>query len=174
MNRRQHDSNDFHFGSKAFSIAFALMGAVVFLFAQPAVRAGDNSTEPKDWLKVGVAWLYFNCGNTYDNIVRHDKAVRSYDQALKMVPESIEALDCRGYSLVKIGRVDDALKDLNRVIELKPSFAGAYFHRSEAYSQAKKFDLAKQDIETGIKLGGNEVDSNHAKDFMSIKEKEPR
>lgn len=171
MNRRLSTNCRLRFGSKAIWFAGA---SAVFVLLTPSVRAGDNSAQPKDWFKAGVAWLYLNCGNTYDNIVRHDKAVRAYDEALKVVPDDLKALDCRGYSLVKVGLVGEALKDLNRVIELKPTYADAYFHRSEAYSQAKKFDLAKTDLAVAIRLGGKKVDIIHAQDFMRIKQKEPQ
>ncbi len=163
------------FGNKAFAILFACSLVLVVIAIQPAVRADDQSSAPtKNWFKSGLSWLYFNCGNTYDNIVRHEKAVRSYDEALRLVPDSIEAIDCRGYSLVKIGKVEEALKDLNQAVAMNPTYSKAYLHRSEAYSQAKQFDLALKDIETADKLGCELQDIKHAREFMDIKQKERR
>lgn len=169
-------SGRFRFGTKTFAILVACSLVLVVVTAQSAVRADDQSRQPatNNWFEAGLSWLYFNCGNTYDNIVRHEKAVRSYDEALRLVPASIDAIDCRGYSLVKIGKVEEALKDLNQAIAMKPSYAKAYLHRSEAYSQAKQFDLACKDIETATKLAGEPQDVKHAKEFMAIKQKEPR
>lgn len=172
--RRGTSHNHSRFRQRLFlcTVAFLVLGVV--LVTQTAVRADDKACQSKDWFKSGLAWLYFNCGNTYDNIVRHDKAVHSYDEALQIVPDFVDAIDCRGYALVKIGRVEEALQDLNKVVATKPDSPLAYLHRSEAYSQAKQFDLATQDLERGIKLGAKESDVKHAREFMAIKQKELR
>jgi len=62
------------------------------------------------------------------------KAIACFNQVLKIDGKNIEAYLLRGAVLQRGGRLQDALQDINRAIELSPKpFARAYHQRSQLY-----------------------------------------
>jgi len=53
---------------------------------------------------------------------------------------------------LKAGRLDEAIRDYGRAIELQADYADALENRSNAYLQTKRYDLAIADCNEAIKL----------------------
>lgn len=60
---------------------------------------------------------------------------------------------CAGYVLM--GRYDDALQECNLSIRLDPNNWRAYNNRAAAFSAQGLYEIAEQDIETGLKIAPN-------------------
>jgi tetratricopeptide (TPR) repeat protein len=58
----------------------------------------------------------------------------------------------RGVTYMNLKRYDNALVDLNRAIELEPSFAAAYVNRGATYSELHRYDEALADLDRAIRL----------------------
>src|SRR5262249_42639665 len=60
---------------------------------------------------------------------RLDEALTSYDRALAIRPDYVEALNNRGALLEDLKRPDDALASYDRAITLNPGYADAHYNR---------------------------------------------
>ena len=65
---------------------------------------------------------------------------------------SAETHFTRGNEKNKLGNYKDAIADYNAAIHLKPDFARAYYHRSEAKGKLGQLSEAKSDLQIAAKL----------------------
>lgn len=63
-------------------------------------------------------------------------AVRHYDAALAIDPDSPVVLDLRGYALLRAGRVAEAVASLERSVALAPDYGWGRYNLSLAYAHA--------------------------------------
>ena len=87
---------------------------------------------------------HFNRGLAY--LARHEfeKAVGSFDRAVKIDPKSALAISCRGFAHGGLGRFDYVIADQNKALELDPKLAIAYERRAAAsIAKGGKKDLVK-------------------------------
>lgn len=85
-------------------------------------QTGDEFSED-DWINKGISLA---------SIDRHRDAIITFEQALKINPDSTGAKNQKGKSLLKSGHVDEALYNLNEVIRADPSNWEAWFYKGEA------------------------------------------
>ncbi len=100
--------------------------------------------------KAGHA-TYNSRARLFFNKNEDEKAILDYDQAIKMQPEA-EYYVNRGAAKAKLGRLDEALADINKGLEINKNWKVGYLNRSILYNQAGKFDLALADIDSYLKL----------------------
>ena len=53
---------------------------------------------------------YVEQGNRFDSQGKYEKAVAAYDSALAIVPEDADVLFNKGETLVKLGKIPEAMK----------------------------------------------------------------
>jgi len=58
-----------------------------------------------------------------------------------------------------MGRVDDAVNDFTKCIEISPTYGPAYSNRSGGYFQLKQYDKAKVDADKAIELDPKDADA---------------
>ena len=58
----------------------------------------------------------------------------------------------RALAYGKLGKLDSALADWSRVIEVEPSTNHRYFERAEVYRERGEYELALADIEKGFEI----------------------
>lgn len=85
------------------------------------------------------------------------KAILDYDKAISLFPRA-EYYVNRGAAKAKLGRMDEALSDFNKGLELDKSWKVGYLNRSIIYNQAGRFDLALADIDSYLKLDPKNAD----------------
>ena len=71
----------------------------------------------------------------------------------------MDALNNRGVVYAQLGRFDEAIQDLTRVIENNPQNGYAYFIRGVAYYGTSAFEKALADWDRFENLGGRLPDS---------------
>lgn len=64
---------------------------------------------------------------------RHEDAIASCTESLRLQPDNAEALRDRGHYYLNLGRVDPALADLTRAATLAPKDRGVYYHLGVGY-----------------------------------------
>ena len=64
------------------------------------------------------------------------EAVASYDQALAINPDYVDALNNQANALDRLGQPQDALASVERALALEPDHVGALVTRSRAVAQA--------------------------------------
>ena len=60
------------------------------------------------------------------------EAVKDYNQALKLHPQAPEILHNRSLAYLALDKPEPALADADKVIELDPNYARAYYSRGQA------------------------------------------
>jgi Tfp pilus assembly protein PilF len=63
-------------------------------------------------------------GNIFDSQGKYEKAVAAYDSALKIVPDDADVLFNKGETLVKLGRVPEAMKCFETATQMYVSGLG--------------------------------------------------
>ncbi len=87
----------------------------------------------------------------------YDKSIESYTKFIEANPKSVEAYIVRGKVLhtkrhATTGKMEDAIKDYNQAIKLKPSESWFYYLRGIAYQAGGNYDLAEADYKYFLKL----------------------
>jgi tetratricopeptide (TPR) repeat protein len=86
---------------------------------------------------------------------RHEKALASYDRALAIRPEDVQALSNRGVTLGELGRHEDALTSYNKALALRPDYAPALSNRGNALRALKRLDPALAAYERALSVAGD-------------------
>ncbi len=86
-----------------------------------------------------------------------DKAILDYDQAIQMHP-SAEYYVNRGAAKAKLGRMQEALDDLNKGLSLDPKWETGYLNRSIIFNQLGLYDKALADVEMYLKFQPRNAD----------------
>ena len=78
-------------------------------------------SQDADALAEAGAWLHR--GNALMDLDRLDEAIVSFDRALSLTPDSIEALTNRSDALSNLHRFEEAVVGYEQVLGLRPEFA---------------------------------------------------
>jgi Flp pilus assembly protein TadD len=97
------------------------------------------------------------------------EAMMYVEQYMKRPGRLAESLDTRGRILIRLGRTDDAIKDLEEVVRVEPT--GAHlFHLAYAYHKAGRDEDYRKTIErvrkSGLTVAG--VDSTERAEFEAL------
>lgn len=65
------------------------------------------------------------------------------------------------------GKMADALREFNRVVEQNPNLAEAYYYRGLAYLSSDKSAEARADFQKSIELDPNHANAKEAKEFVA-------
>ena len=89
---------------------------------------------------------YVNRGYAYSTS-DNDRAIKDYDEAIRLDPKAERAYNARGVAYFKKGDYDRAIKDLDEAIRLYPPYALAYTGRGKA-TTARAITIAPSGITT--------------------------
>ncbi len=78
---------------------------------------------------------------------QYERAIELYTKAIGLDPGNELALLHRGASNLQIGRLDEALSDVNQSVAIQPNNAQAYAFRARVYAATKSFALALADFQ---------------------------
>jgi serine/threonine protein kinase/Tfp pilus assembly protein PilF len=78
-------------------------------------------------------------------------AIQDFDAALAVNPRSMVALQNKAFVLSRLGKPEEALKVLDRVVELYPDFVAARADRGVMNARLKKWDAAAADAADALK-----------------------
>jgi protein O-GlcNAc transferase len=83
---------------------------------------------------------------------KKDTALASYDRALKVRPDSAEALFNRGWTLHELKRFDEALASYERALTVRPDLAEAFCNRGLTLHELKRFEEALASYDRALKV----------------------
>lgn len=95
---------------------------------------------------------YCNRGIAYRKRGEYDEAIRDYDQAIALCPQSSDLHTSRGIAYRMKGDYDQAIESFNRAIKLNSQSAVAYNNRGLAYYNKGDHAQAIKDYDQAIKL----------------------
>lgn len=91
--------------------------------------------------------LYIWCTNAHICLDQFEDAMAVCDRALALIPDDIEIRAQRAGILIEIDKVDEALIELNRIIELHPEYEYLLEIRSDLFTHQYQFDKAIEDLD---------------------------
>jgi tetratricopeptide (TPR) repeat protein len=107
-------------------------------------------------LKAGHA-TYNSRAKLFFNKNEDVKAIADYDKAISLHPQA-EYYVNRGAAKAKLGRMNEALEDFNKGLEMDKNWKVGYLNRSIIHNQNGRFDLALADIDSYLRLDPNNGD----------------
>ncbi|KAK7198463.1 stress-induced protein sti1 [Novymonas esmeraldas] len=97
-------------------------------------------------------------GNQFFKEDKFPEAVAAYTEAIKRNPAEHTSYSNRAASYLKLGAFNDALKDAEKCIELKPDFVKGYARKGHAYFWTKQYNRALQAYDEGLKVDPTNAD----------------
>lgn len=85
----------------------------------------------------------------------HDRAIKDYDEAIRLDPRYAVAFNFRGLAWNAKGDFDKAISDYSEAVRLDPGYADAFNNRGVAWYYKKEYDRALRDFDEAIRLNPN-------------------
>lgn len=107
------------------------------------------------WAYVLYTWggLHRLFGNANNLRREHERAVHYFSRAYSVNPKMDRALLARGVILWReLGRVDEALKDFDALVEADPADGEALLNRALAQQESGRYDEALADLNAYLQL----------------------
>jgi tetratricopeptide (TPR) repeat protein len=89
---------------------------------------------------------------------QYEKAIELYTKAIGLDPGNELAFLHRGISNQQIGRLDQALADVDKSVAIQPNNAQAYAFRGTVHAATKSYDLALADLQEAFRRDPNNAD----------------
>ena len=86
-----------------------------------------------------VAFVYNNLGIVYQSRREHEKAVTQFREAIRLQPDYVAPRILLGASLLALGRMAEAVQQLERAVKLKPRKSLAREQLARAYERGENF-----------------------------------
>lgn len=111
-------------------------------------------------------------GNAFFKADKFPEAVAVYTESIKRNPMEHTTFSNRAAAYLKLGAFDDALKDADRCLELRPDFVKAHARRGHSYFWTKQFNRALQAYDDGLKIDPDSADCKEGRmrTMMKIQE----
>ena len=105
-----------------------------------------------DYSRRLLGWAYNRRGETRGKEGRDKEALADFEAAVE-AGGTWRAIHNRGVSYAALGRVSEAMSDLNRAIDLNQQYPNAYFNRAELKYKQGDYPGAVADYTIALKLG---------------------
>lgn len=141
----------------------------LFVDAVQAQKAGQLDAAERAFQRIlreggRVAFVYNNLGIVYQQRREHLQALVQFREAVRLQPDYAAPRILMGASLLALGKVKDAIRELERAVKLQPREPLARLQLAKAYQQADNLmgvvdqfqvlrELAPKDPETAYQLG---------------------
>lgn len=89
---------------------------------------------------------------------KYDKAIKDFDQIIKLDPKMDSAYYLRGFCYEKLNDYPHALKDYTKVLKLAPNDADNYYNRANLYVKLGEYDKAFTDYDKAIEISSDPSD----------------
>ncbi|MGA2815694.1 MAG: tetratricopeptide repeat protein, partial [Xanthobacteraceae bacterium] len=149
------------------AVAFALVAIAAGIETKFAVSARDQAEEALTATTQMASAIVFEIGQ--DPRIRDlptdllsqifDRAIRGYDEVIKINPDYAGAYTGRGAAYDAKGDFRHAVADYSQAITLDPKFAVAYYNRGIAYRAKGDLDHAIADYDQAITLNPKYADA---------------
>lgn len=102
-------------------------------------------------------------GDLLMNKSKYEDAIRLYDQALKVDPRSVEALNGKGLAFNKLVRYEDAISWFDSALKIKPTSAQILNNMGVSLANLDRFEEAITWFDKALRVNPNFVDALYNK-----------
>jgi tetratricopeptide (TPR) repeat protein len=95
---------------------------------------------------------FINSGKAWTLKKEYDKAIKDFDEAIRLDPKNDDAFYSRGNAWLAKQEYDKAINDYDEAIRLDPKYAIAFIGRGNAWRNKKEYDRANKDYDEAIRL----------------------
>jgi len=88
--------------------------------------SSDELDESESWIKRGNVLL---------GVKRYEEAIKRYEVAIRLNPDSCEAWNLRGIALLQLGRYQESIASFDKALEIKPDYQDAKTNRDTAFKE---------------------------------------
>lgn len=113
-----------------------------------------------------LAQTYANLGAAQRSLGETEAAEKSYQESLRLNPKQFNAWLGEGIIARQQGRTDEAIADLSRSVELRPTAAG-YFELGNTLAQAGRIAQSREAYRQALSLNPGLVGAQQALDALS-------
>ena len=100
-----------------------------------------------------TAGAWFAVGYLYQKESKWEKALSAYDKAIHLAQNNAKAYNNRGVVKTVFNRFEEAIKDYDKAIDLRPDFLHqVYYNRGNAKYSLKQYESALEDYNVAIGL----------------------
>ena len=99
--------------------------------------------------------LYLNKGVSLRKMNHYEWALASYNKALELDPNLVEAHSNIGHTLNILGRREEALASLVKAIKIKPSSSGSYNNLGDVLYNLDRFEDASLNFKKASEADNN-------------------
>ena len=100
----------------------------------------------------GTAITHFHRGNLNSNSKKYAKAIKEYDQAIRINPQFAQAYYNRGNASAALGKHSEAIADYDKAIRINPQFSEAYRNRGSKNADLGEHSEAIADYDKAIQI----------------------
>ena len=97
---------------------------------------------------------HYNFGTSAQDNGHYLRAIREYNEAIRLNSEYVWAYNARGTAYADLGQHERAIQDYNEAIRLDPEYATAYYNRGYSYYDLGQHERAIEDYNEAVRLGG--------------------
>jgi tetratricopeptide (TPR) repeat protein len=112
-----------------------------------------------------LAQTYANLGSAHRALGEDESAHKSFDQSLRLNPNQFNAWLGLGLLAQKHGKLDEAIGDLSRSVELRPTAQG-YFELGRALAQSGHAPEALEAYQMALKVSPDLIEAQQAADAL--------
>jgi LysM repeat protein len=135
----------------------------------PPARTPEPEAAPaKPELQSSDADAAFEKGIEFGKQNKFQKAVESFDKAIKLNPNRADFYASRGHAHYYMKQYPKAIDDYTKAIEKNPNFALAYSMRGLSRTRSGHYQQAIDDFNKAISLGANEADYYKGRGFTYL------
>ena len=117
-----------------------------------------------------LAQTYANLGSAHRALGEDESAHKSFDQSLRLNPNQFNAWLGLGLLAQQHGKLDEAISDLSRSVELRPTAQG-YFEFGRALAQSGHVPQALEAYQMALKISPDFVEAQQAADVLQHQKK---
>ena len=95
---------------------------------------------------------YFILGNTYDDNGEYDKAIKAFQEAIKLNSNNSVTYYNMGIAYYNKEEYDNAIESYKKAIEINPKYDSAYNNMGNAYANKKEYDKTIESYKKAIEI----------------------